>query len=46
MRQGSQLAGSYSKHKGGSQLCQVCLKFILPLVSHTCMTDNIVVGHI
>ena len=30
--QGSQLAGGHSEHKGGSQQCQVCLKFILPLV--------------
>lgn len=30
--QGSQLASGHSKHKGRSQRCQVCLKFILPLV--------------
>lgn len=30
--QGSQLAGGHSKHKDRSQWCQVCLKFILPLV--------------
>ena len=30
--QGGHLAGGHSKHKGGSQQCQVCLKFALPLV--------------
>lgn len=30
--QGGHPAGGHSKHKGGSQQCQVCLKFTLPLV--------------
>lgn len=29
---GSQVAGGPSKHKGRSARCQVCLKFVLPLV--------------